>query len=226
MPRAQTQSACPAAGSRPGASSTVRPPRVRVPAAGRARSATAFIALALLLTACGGRSLNKNAAQELVARSSLGALNKEEIYIDSVTQTGERNAIVEARLVTAFRFEKAGGRWIIKEVRVGRGEWESLDEFLRALNIVKTEDTQRLLERIAEALQKYKEKNGALPDFKDFVSLSDALNPDYLMPLVRSDPWHHPLMAQKVGPATIRLESAGPDGKFGTSDDIVLTRTY
>ncbi len=198
----------------------------RVSTGDKVRFAAAVMILVLLSTACGGRALNKNAAQELIAQTALGALNKTEIYIDSVTQTGERNAIVEARLQTAFRFEKAGGRWVLKEVRVGQGQWESLEEFLRALNSVKTEDTQKLLEKIAEAIRKYREKNGTLPDFKDFVSLSDALNPSFLTPLVRFDPWHRPLMAERLGPTTVKLASAGPDGRFGTSDDIVLTRSY
>jgi hypothetical protein len=153
-------------------------------------------------------------------------LDKEDVYIESVSQTGERNAAVEARLRTAFRFEKTGGKWMVKEVRVGHGQWENLEDFLRTLERMKTEETKGQLERVAAAIVKYREKNGRLPPFTDFVSLTDALSPDYLTPLVRLDAWRRPLAAVRLGPNAVRLISAGPDGKLGTPDDIELTRNF
>ncbi|HYK89377.1 MAG TPA: type II secretion system protein GspG [Acidobacteriota bacterium] len=190
------------------------------------RAGLVIVLLLLFLTACGGRSLNKNVAQDLVAQLSSDTLHKEDVYIESVTQTGERSAIVEAKLQTAFRFEKIHGRWVIKEVRVGRAQWQSLDEFQRALDSIKTEDTKKLLEKVAEAIEMYRKKNGGLPAFTDFVSLTNVLNPDYLTPLVRLDAWQHPLTAERIGSDGVRLMSAGRDGKLGTSDDIVLSRRY
>ncbi len=181
--------------------------------------------LPILLTACGGRALNKNAAQELIASHSHGVLDKKDVYVESVTQMGD-SAVVETRLETALRLEKVRGKWEIKEVRVGRDQWENLDDFLRALNNLKTAETKELLQRVAEAIKSYQEKNGRLPAFTDFVSLTNVLNPDYLTPLVRLDAWRRPLYVEQTGPDTIKLMSAGPDGRLGTSDDIVLTRTF
>jgi hypothetical protein len=65
-----------------------------------------------------------------------------------------------------------------------------------------------------------------LPEFKDYVALCDALSPDYLTPLIRLDVWQNPLVAFRAGPTSIRLLSAGRDGKLGTSDDIELTRNF
>jgi hypothetical protein len=165
-------------------------------------------------------------AQDLIVHLPQDILDKEDVYIESVSQSGERNAVVEAQLRMTFRFEKTGGKWVIKEVRVGHGQWENLENFLRTLERVKTEETKRQLERVAAAIEKYREKNGGLPAFTDFVSLTDALSPDYLTPLIRLDAWRRPLAAVNLGPNTVRLISAGPDGRLGTSDDIELTRNY
>jgi hypothetical protein len=182
--------------------------------------------LSIPLAGCGGRSLNKNSAQDLTVQLSNDMLQKEDVYIESVAQTGERDAVVEARLRTAFRFEKIGGKWVIKEVRVGHDQWENLEDFLLALNEIKIKQTGELLERVSLAIERYRTKNGALPPFSDFVTLTDALNPDYLTPLIRLDAWRRPFAAEKTGPDSVRLISAGPDGKLGTSDDIVITKSY
>jgi hypothetical protein len=189
------------------------------------RSVTA-IALLLLLTACGGRSVNKKTARDVLLQNPAWLLKQEDIAIDSVNQTGTRDAVVEARLRVAFRYEKDHGRWVIREVRLGQGQWQSLDEFLRALQRARLEGTQRILEQVAAATEKYRQKNGGLPDFKDYISLSDLLAPEYLNPLLRLDEWQNPLAAYRVNPNTIRLVSPGPDGRLGTGDDIELTRTY
>ena len=140
--------------------------------------------------------------------------------------TGQRDAVAEATLQAAFRFEKVDGKWVIREVRLGKRPWERLDDIVRALEQVKTEQTRKLLERVAASLDKYREANGALPDFQDYVSLSDALSPKYMSPLIREDAWQNPLAAYRSAPATVRLLSAGSDGKIGTPDDIELVKTF
>ncbi|HUI69039.1 MAG TPA: type II secretion system protein GspG [Spirochaetia bacterium] len=178
----------------------------------------------LVLTACGGRAINPKNAQEIIA--SQGHLGKDTLDIESVSQTGPGEAVVQARLPAAFRLEKVHGKWEIRDVRVGNDQWEKLDDFVAALNAVKTEETRKMLGEVANAIDRYREKNGRLPDFKDYVSLSDALNPDYLTTLIRLDAWRHPLAAVRTATTTVQLISAGPDGKIGTADDIVLTRSY
>ena len=61
---------------------------------------------------------------------------------------------------------------------------------------------------------------GGLPEFSDYIGLSNLLNPDYLTPLIREDAWRRPLAAYRLGSNSVRLVSAGPDGKLGSSDDI------
>ena len=152
--------------------------------------------------------------------------DRETLYIKSVSQTGERNAVVEATLRAAFRFEKVGGRWQVREVRIGDSQWEKIDGLMQAVEKVRIEDTRQRMELVAAALQKYWEKKSSLPDCSDYVSLSDALSPEYLNPLIRLDAWQHPLSAQRIGPNAIRLVSSGPDGYLGTNDDLELSKTF
>ncbi len=181
---------------------------------------------ALLLNGCGGRAINKKTARDVILGSRAGALKERDLGIVSVTQASPGEAIVETDLRTAFRLVKVGKEWQVREVRVGDGSWVKMDDLLRAILQVKIDETRALLERIASAIEAYRQKNGSLPKFKDYVQLSDALSPLYLSPVVRLDPWGNPLSAMLTAPNTVLLISAGPDGKLGTADDIRLSREF
>jgi hypothetical protein len=185
-----------------------------------------LLALALLLGGCGGRAINEKVARDVILSSPPGELAKKDVNVLSVTEVGAHEAIAETYLHTSFRLEKVGSNWVVSEVRVGNGEWEKLADIQRALQQAKIDETRRMLDKIAAAIEAYREKNGRLPDFKDYVALSDALSPLYLSPLIREDAWGHPLAAVRVSQDTIRLVSAGPDGKLGTSDDVELTKSF
>ncbi len=188
------------------------------------RNTALLLLFPIFLTACGGRSINKKTAQHLIASEAL--LDPGSLDVDSISQTTSGEAIVQTKLPAAFRLERERGRWVIREVKVGNNPWEKLENIVSALEGVKREDTGRLLDRVAAALDRYHEKNGRLPEFQDYVSLTDALSPDYLSPLVRLDSWGRPFVAVRISPLSIHLVSAGSDGKLGTPDDIVVTRTY
>jgi hypothetical protein len=185
-----------------------------------------LLGLAIILNGCGGRAINKKLARAAIVRSPADALAQSDVEVLSVTQVGAREAVATTNLRAAFRIEKVGGTWVVREVRVGKGDWEKLDNILLALERIKIEDTRRMLEIIGDAIAAYTAKNGRLPPCKDYVELSDALYPGYLSPLIRHDAWSRPLAAHLVGSDTVRLLSAGPDGKPGTPDDVELARTY
>jgi len=177
----------------------------------------------LSLTACGGRTIDANLARDLIEGIPQEALEKQDVEVVTVTQVGGSEAIVETRLKAAFRFERVQGKWVVRDVRIGHGQWEKISNLLQTLEALKTEQTRKSLDRIAEAILKYREANGSLPVFKDYVSLSDLLCPTYLTPLIRLDAWERPLAAERPDKNMILLRSAGPDGKFGTGDDILRT---
>jgi hypothetical protein len=182
-----------------------------------------FLAAVLLLASCGGRKISPNAAVKTIMDIPGETFKKEDIEVLNVFQVSGSEAVIETRLRTAFRMEKVGEKWVVREVRIGRGQWEKVVNLERALEVVRTEETRAMLEQIAGALLKYRASKGSLPVFKDYVSLSDLLSPAYLSPLIRLDAWRNPLEASPQDSNTILLRSAGPDGKFNTADDITKT---
>lgn len=151
------------------------------------------------------------------------SLEKEDLEVLKVTRIGGSEAIAETRLKTAFRIEKVKGEWVVREVRIGHGQWEKIGNLTAALEAVKISETEQMLNEIAEAIRKYRESNGNLPVFKDYISLSDQLCPRYLTPLIRLDSWRHPLWAERLNTGVIVVQSAGPDRALGTRDDILRT---
>jgi hypothetical protein len=183
------------------------------------RSLCALIGL-FLLSGCASRSITNDLARDRILEIPASVLEKEDIEVWKVTRVGGSEAIAETRLKTAFRLEKVNGEWAVREVRIGHGQWEKVSNLVESLEAVKIDETKQMLGRIAAAIIDYRSSNGTLPVFKDYVDLSDQLSPKYLTPLIRLDSWRQPLSAERKDYTTIVLQSAGPDGKHGTNDDI------
>jgi hypothetical protein len=179
-----------------------------------------ILILVLFLTACGGRSMNKRLARDLIMELPRDTLEKKDVEVLKVIQVTGSEAIAETTMKTAFRLEKHRGVWVVREIRLGHGQWEKVDNFVRTLDSVKAAETREMLDRIAEAIEKYRKGKGALPDFNDYIGLSDILSPTYLTPLIRLDAWRRPLWAEHTG-SRIVIRSLGPDGLYGTADDII-----
>jgi hypothetical protein len=193
---------------------------------GRLGWVLSFLMFALLPYGCGGRAINKKSARDAIIDSPGAELAKNDIEVLSITAVGAHDAVVETRLHVAFQLERVGKEWVVRAVRVGEGQWEKISDILEALQRIKTEETKQRLDKVAAAIEAYRQKNGSLPDFSDYVSLSDALFPLYLNPLIREDAWGNPMIAIRLGTGAVRLLSDGPDGKEGTADDIEVTRSY
>ncbi len=184
------------------------------------KASSLLLTFFLFLAACGGRALSSNHARDIIIRIPREALPKEDVEVVNIRQVSGSEAVVETRLKTAFRLEKSRGQWVVREMRLGHGEWEKLSNLIQALEEVKIAETRTILDRVAEAIRKYRSVNGNLPAFEDYISLSDLLSPKFMTPVIRLDSWRQPLAAERVGPSSIVIRSAGPDGKHGTQDDI------
>lgn len=189
----------------------------------RAIAALGLCAIVLVASACGKKQVNPGLAADRIARTPGLALQKEDVEVVKVTQVSGSEAVVETRLQAAFRMERRDGEWMVRELRLGHGQWEKVETLSRALDRVKSEETARTLDRVAEGIGLYRRTHGRLPAFEDYVALSDLLTPDYVTPLVRLDSWRRPLAALKTESGGILLRSAGPDGRFSTPDDIQKT---
>jgi hypothetical protein len=190
------------------------------------RRLAALLLLPVFLTACGGRMINKKTARDAIVGIIPEGLDPDEVDVDSVSQIGSKDAVVETRLKVAFKLENVHGRWVVREIRVGDRPWEPFDQILKALDQVKIVETRRLLEEASRSIAGFVRDNGRVPEFQGFVSLSDALYPGYLKNIIRYDAWQRPFAAVLTGRNRIRMSSMGPDGLAGTADDIELTRTY
>jgi hypothetical protein len=77
---------------------------------------------------------------------------------------------------------------------------------------------QLQLEIFAEAVEVYRQNNEALPD-----SLGQLAESGYVKAPIAKDPWKGDYQYGKTEKG-FRIVSAGPDGAFGTPDDLELER--
>ena len=177
----------------------------------------------LLLSACGGRAMNKGMARDLIVQIPGEALEKKDVEIVNISQVSASEAVAETSFKTAFRLEKAHGAWVVREVRIGHGQWEKVSNLVKALESVKIVETGEMLDSTAEGIRKYQADKGSMPEFKNYIGLSDLLTPKYLTPLMRLDAWRFPFAAEMNPSGSITIRSAGPDRRYFTNDDIVRT---
>lgn len=165
--------------------------------------------------------LSPGHARRLIATVGGARLPEENIHIRRIDTFFGRDAVVEAFVLTAFKFTRRDGKWEITDVRIGDRQWESVELWMTAVQGEKTRRTADDLRTIARAVEAYRRERGALPPATDFVGLIDHLTPTYLPRVIREDYWHRSYV-YSVGPNGYRLESLGADGKPATGDEIVI----
>ena len=146
----------------------------------------------------------------------------EQVEIKSISPgVGGDNAVVEARVETAFRFSKSSGNWQVAEVRLGDRQWESLDLVETAVRHEKERRTAGLLKRLADGLEAYRREKGQFVSAGEIAVLLDYLSPRYLGDPLRFDWWGTQFLYQGTADR-YQLSSAGADRKAGTPDDLVI----
>lgn len=149
-------------------------------------------------------------------------LKKQQVEIKSIANgVGGDNAVVEARLETAFRFARASGAWQVAEIRLGDQQWESIELIETALRREKERRTTGLLRRVADGLEAYRREKGQFVPTDDFGVLLDHLSPRYLGDPLRFDWWGTQFVYRGTA-AGYQLLSAGADRKTGTKDDLII----
>ena len=178
----------------------------------------------LVLSACTSARLSHDEARKKIAEIGRSNLVPDAIEIRRIVSQTDKQAIAEATITLAFQFKRdnPNAEWRIQAVRLGDRDWISLDELLAGINEGRRRTTTDALQRVADAVEKYRTTNGSLPNARDIVGLTDILHPQYMNDLVRQDGWGKPIIYELTGPLTFRLISQGPDGLPGTGDDIVV----
>lgn len=169
-----------------------------------------------------GEQLSSSEARRLIATAGGFRIKDENVHIRNIDMgPGGQTAIVEALVQVAFRFSRKGGSWSVAEIRTGDRRWDDLEMIRGAMDFEKKKKTSEDLSVIAAGLTDYRAKRGSLPQVKEFPELMDLLFPDFLPRLIREDAWDRPLELVTL-PGGLRIASAGPDGRIGTDDDIVV----
>jgi hypothetical protein len=187
------------------------------------RASLVLLTCCFALCSCTSARLSHDEARKAIAEIGRSKLVPDAIEVRRIVSQSENEAIAEATITLAFQFKRdnPSSPWRIEAVRLGDRDWISLDELLKAISDGRRRTTSEAMQNLATAVEKYRAAKGALPNASDIVALTDILHPNYMSQLVREDGWGNPLVYEVTG-AKFRLVSYGPDGRQGTSDDIVF----
>ncbi len=180
-----------------------------------------IVIVAFLMGAWAREELSPGEARQLIATVGGLQLPKENVHIRRIDRLGDRDAVVEAFVLTAFKFTRQEDRWEVTEVRVGDRQWESIELVTTAVRAEKIRRTISDLREVATALESFRKERGFYPPVATFAAMLDHLVPRYLPRVIREDRWHRPFL-YAITPKGYRLESLGPDGRPGTGDEIVI----
>lgn len=180
---------------------------------------------ALLALGAWGAADNPSVAQVRALLQKLGGADwkPEQVEIKKITPGfGAGGVIVDAQLETTFRLEKPQrGDWRVAEMRLGDGQWESLELLSEAVRREKARRTNLTLQQLSAALNAYKNARGQYVVANTAAALLDQLVPQYFDTAQRRDLWGGEW--QYRGTATeYRLSSPGPDRQPGTPDDLIV----
>jgi hypothetical protein len=183
--------------------------------------AVSAAALSLLWVVAFARELGSREARERIAEA-VGLDNANKVQIKNISPGMGGQAIVEARIETAFRFQQdKDGNWRAVEVRTGDRRWESIELVQTAINKEKVLRTTADLRTLATALEAFRRERGFYVASDNNSALVDNLAPRYLSPIIRVDAWSREF-EYKGTQSDYRLQSLGPDGRPNTGDEIVI----
>lgn len=188
-----------------------------------ARIPSPILILALLAAACGGGASGPDEgtsppeltaeAAEAIVRDAFPAA---EVTVQEVVPEGER-ARVAAEFMgsdVTFVLELAEEEWSLAAVEQGGVSLSPA----RLREVAATVATMR---EVSNALERYREANGELPQLDDQVGLQELVPEFYPQEGELSDVWGQPFHYRVQG-REYTLVSIGPDGEVGTPDDLVI----
>ncbi len=132
------------------------------------------------------------------------------------------SATVVAWIRITARLVNEGKGWQVSELRTGNRDWVKLQPLINALNEKKRARARAEMEKMAEALERYRQDRGFYVVSDSQAVLIDHLSPRYLTKIIRVDPWNLPYKYDGQSDH-FTIHSAGPDGKDQTADDVQFT---
>ena len=183
------------------------------------RQSWCFVILLLSLANC-GKSLDQQVAKSVRTFDGL-SLNQDQVEVLTAKRSGD-SLLAEVRVTTAVRLVRREGKWEVAEIRLGDRRWEKADHILALLDEQRLETTKGRLLQLREAMHRYFETEGLVPQVETFTALVDVLYPGSLGQAVRLDAWSNPFLYEVLSTRDYDLRSSGADGVQGTMDDISL----
>lgn len=150
------------------------------------------------------------------------ALRIQEVSPLAIPIASQPSAVVTAWISVDARATRDKAGWRITDVRTGNRGWANLDAVAGSVNARKQEKARAELNVIADALEKYRRDRHAYIVSDSHAVLIDHLSPNYLLPVLRLDPWQQPYHYQGSS-NQYTITSPGPDRKPNTADDIRVT---
>jgi hypothetical protein len=166
-------------------------------------------------------------ARCLIANLFGVTLPSDAVRIKQVSSLGlplgsQPSALVVGLVQLDVRLSKDARDWHVAEFRSGNRDWLNVEAVPAAVDQVKRNVAAEELNTVAHALEVFRHDRGSFVVSDKHPVLIDHLSPQYLVRIIRLDPWHNPYL-YKGEREHFLLRSAGPDGKPNTVDDIVVT---
>jgi hypothetical protein len=180
----------------------------------------ALIPLVIVARAVSAEKISVAQVRQLLEHLGGADFKSEQVQIRRITGGMAGDVVVEARIETAWRLVRDKGNWRVAEVRLGDRHWESLELVEEAVRREKVRRTLGIMEELDRALGDYHRDQSAFVDTNRITELLDAISPRYLATPHRLDLWGNQF--DYHGSADrYQLRSAGPDGRFGSADDLL-----
>jgi hypothetical protein len=175
--------------------------------------------LMLMATLSCGKSLERQIRDQV--RTFDGAsLDQEQVEVTNVQEMGD-HATAEVQITTGVKMIKENGKWVIEEFRIGDRRWEKAEHLLALIDEKRTATTLQQINSITVGIERYENLNRQIPQVSDFEELAAILFPRFQSRFTPTDGWNHPFWYRPKGAQEYELRSLGPDGRFGTSDDLI-----
>lgn len=175
-----------------------------------------------LIPAESARELSAGQAREILRHIGGGELHKSQVRIKQVSPgMTSSDAIVEAQIETAYRFNRTADGWQIADIRLGDQHWESYELITEAVRREKIRRTITLMQQLAAGIAAYQRDHGDLVAVGTPTNFFDLLAPQYISPTLRADLWGEQFIYQRDQQG-YKIISSGPDRKMGSADDLVM----
>jgi hypothetical protein len=170
------------------------------------------------------RSLDVRNVRGLLERLGGASFSSRQVEIRKITPGLGGEAVVEARIETAYRLRQKENGWEVAEIRLGDRHWESLELIQEGVRREKIRRTRLQFRELSTALASHLTATGGYVEADSIEGLLDGLTVGHLRHLHWYDQWGTPFYYRGEKLA-YQLRSAGPDGRHGTPDDLIADRS-